>query len=97
MRFSKAEKRILELCWKLGTRSACEILNSLPAEERVAYTTVQTLVYRLEQKGALRKVKKLAMHKCSSQPSTRAIAGAGRFETSWNYSADRRACWCPIF
>jgi predicted transcriptional regulator len=28
-------------------------------EERVAYTTVQTLVYRLEQKGALRKVKKI--------------------------------------
>lgn len=36
-----------------------EILDSLPDEERVAYTTVQTLVYRLEQKGALRKVKKI--------------------------------------
>jgi len=31
----------------------------LPEEERVAYTTVQTLVYRLEQKGAVRKVKKI--------------------------------------
>jgi len=31
----------------------------LPEDERVAYTTVQTLVYRLEQKGALRKVKKI--------------------------------------
>ena len=36
-----------------------EILESLPEDERVAYTTVQTLVYRLEQKGALRKVKKI--------------------------------------
>jgi BlaI family transcriptional regulator, penicillinase repressor len=36
-----------------------EILDSLPDDERVAYTTVQTLVYRLEQKGALRKVKKI--------------------------------------
>jgi BlaI family transcriptional regulator, penicillinase repressor len=36
-----------------------EILDSLPEDERVAYTTVQTLVYRLEQKGALRKVKKV--------------------------------------
>jgi predicted transcriptional regulator len=35
-----------------------EILDSLPEEERVAYTTVQTLVYRLGQKGAVRKVKK---------------------------------------
>ena len=58
-RFSKAEARILEQYWKLGTRSVREILDSLPEEERVAYTTVQTLVYRLEQKGALRKVKKI--------------------------------------
>jgi BlaI family transcriptional regulator, penicillinase repressor len=58
-RLSKAEARILEQCWKLGTCSVREILDSLPEEERVAYTTVQTLVYRLEQKGALRKVKKI--------------------------------------
>ena len=58
-RLSKAETRILEQYWKLGTCSVREILDSLPEEERVAYTTVQTLVYRLEQKGALRKVKKI--------------------------------------
>jgi BlaI family transcriptional regulator, penicillinase repressor len=58
-RFSKAETRILEQYWKLGTCSVREILDSLPEDERVAYTTVQTLVYRLEQKGALRKVKKI--------------------------------------
>jgi BlaI family penicillinase repressor len=58
-RFSKAETRILEQYWKLGACAVREILDSLPAEERVAYTTVQTLVYRLEQKGALRKVKKI--------------------------------------
>ena len=56
---SKAEARILEQFWKLGTCSVREILDSLPEDERVAYTTVQTLVYRLEQKGALRKVKKI--------------------------------------
>lgn len=58
-RLSKAETRILEQYWKLGTSSVREILDSLPEDERVAYTTVQTLVYRLEQKGALRKVKKI--------------------------------------
>src|SRR6202050_3045424 len=58
-RFSRAEIRILEQYWKLGTSAVREILDSLPEEERVAYTTVQTLVYRLEQKGALRKVKKI--------------------------------------
>jgi BlaI family penicillinase repressor len=59
VRLSKAEARILEQFWKLGICSVREILDSLPDDERVAYTTVQTLVYRLEQKGALRKVKKI--------------------------------------
>lgn len=58
-RLSKAETRILEQYWKLGIASVREVLESLPEEERVAYTTVQTLVYRLEEKGALRKVKKI--------------------------------------
>ena len=58
-RLSKAETRILEQYWKLGTASVREVLESLPEDERVAYTTVQTLVYRLEEKCALRKVKKI--------------------------------------
>ena len=58
-RLSKAEARVLEQYWKLGTASVREILESLAEDERVAYTTVQTLVYRLEEKGALRKVKKI--------------------------------------
>ena len=58
-RLSKAETRILEQVWKLGTCSVREVLESLPAAERVAYTTVQTLVSRLEEKGALRKIKKI--------------------------------------
>src|SRR5499425_3863469 len=58
-RLSKAETSVLEQFWKLGICSVREILDSLPEEERVAYTTVQTLVYRLEQKGALRRVKKI--------------------------------------
>ena len=58
-RLSRAEARILEQYWRLGTCSVREILESLPEDEQVAYTTIQTLVYRLEQKGALRKVKKI--------------------------------------
>jgi BlaI family transcriptional regulator, penicillinase repressor len=58
-RLSKAETRILGQFWKLGTSSVREILESLPEEERVAYTTLQTLVYRLEQKDAVRRVKRI--------------------------------------
>ena len=59
MRLSKAEMRVLEQFWKLGTASVREVLESLPEDERVAYTTVQTLVHRLEQKGAVRREKKV--------------------------------------
>lgn len=59
VRLSKAETRVLEQIWKLGKCSVREILDSLPEEERVAYTTIQTLVYRLEEKSAVRKVKKI--------------------------------------
>ena len=58
-RLSKAEARILEQFWRMGTCSVREILDSLPEDEQVAYTTIQTLVYRLEQKGAVRRVKKI--------------------------------------
>ena len=50
-RLSKAETCILQQYWKLGTASVREVLESLPEDERVAYTTVQTLVYRFEEKG----------------------------------------------
>lgn len=59
LRLSKAETRVLEEFWKIGIASVREILQSLPENEKVAYTTVQTLVYRLEEKGALKKVKKI--------------------------------------
>jgi BlaI family transcriptional regulator, penicillinase repressor len=59
MRLTQAESRILEQCWKLGACSVREILESLPEDEQVAYTTVQTLMARLEEKGALRRVKKI--------------------------------------
>jgi BlaI family transcriptional regulator, penicillinase repressor len=76
MRLSKAERRVLEQFWKLGTASVREVLESLPEDERVAYTTVQTLVHRLEQKGAVRRVKK--------------IGNAQLFESQLDRSALRR-------
>jgi predicted transcriptional regulator len=55
---SKTELRVLEILWKKGTSSIREIQESFPEKNRPAYTTVQTLVYRLEAKKALKRVKK---------------------------------------
>src|SRR5882757_5015176 len=59
-KLSKLELRIMEALWKLGPCSIREIQESFPAKKRPAYTTVQTMVYRLEVKKALRRVKKIA-------------------------------------
>jgi predicted transcriptional regulator len=50
----------MEALWSRGPCSIREIHESLPARKRLAYTTVQTMVYRLEVKKALRRVKKIA-------------------------------------
>jgi predicted transcriptional regulator len=45
--------------WAVGSGSVREIQEQLPERKRPAYTTVQTIIYRLEEKGAVRRVKKV--------------------------------------
>ena len=59
VRLTKAELEIMNAFWELGAASVREVQENLPAGKRPAYTTVQTVVYRLEEKGALRKVKRV--------------------------------------
>lgn len=58
-RIPKSEFQILQQFWEIGPASVREIHESLPEQKRPAYTTVQTLVARLEQKGAVTRVKKI--------------------------------------
>lgn len=54
------ELKIMEALWSRGACSIREIHEAFPREGRPAYTTVQTTVYRLEGKKALRCVKRIA-------------------------------------
>ncbi|ADW70369.1 BlaI/MecI/CopY family transcriptional regulator [Granulicella tundricola] len=58
-RIAKSELQLLEQMWKLGPSSVREIHESLSEENRLAYTTVQTMLVRLEEKNAVRRVKKI--------------------------------------
>jgi BlaI family transcriptional regulator, penicillinase repressor len=63
MRFPKLtalELQIMDAVWNNGPSSVREIQEAFPAKSRPAYTTVQTTVYRLERKGALRCVKRIS-------------------------------------
>lgn len=59
VRLTKFELEVMGALWALGSASVREIQERLPAGKAPAYTTVQTIVYRLEEKGAVRRVKKV--------------------------------------
>ncbi len=58
-KLTKLELKIMETLWTRGHASIREIQEEFPEKNRPAYTTVQTTVYRLEGKKALRRVKKV--------------------------------------
>jgi BlaI family penicillinase repressor len=59
-RLTKLELQIMEALWTRGACSVREIQETFPEPGRPAYTTVQTTVYRLERKKAVRISKKIS-------------------------------------
>jgi BlaI family penicillinase repressor len=59
IRLTPFELEIMNALWELGRASVREIQELLPETRQPAYTTVQTIVYRLEEKGALQRVRKI--------------------------------------
>ena len=59
VKLTRFELEVMGVLWELGSASVRELQERLPEGKRPAYTTVQTIVYRLEEKGAVRRVKKV--------------------------------------
>jgi len=59
-KLTKLELQVMEALWQKGACSVREIQETFPEPGRPAYTTVQTTVYRLERKKALRCVKRIS-------------------------------------
>ncbi len=58
-KLSRLELQIMDVLWCRENASIREIQESFPEKHRPAYTTIQTMVYRLETKKAVRRVKKV--------------------------------------
>jgi BlaI family penicillinase repressor len=58
-KLSKLELTVMQALWARGASSVREIQDAFPAKRRPAYTTVQTVLYRLEAKRAVRRTKKI--------------------------------------
>jgi predicted transcriptional regulator len=59
-KFTPLELQIMQALWDRGAISIREIQEAFPERDRPAYTTVQTTVYRLESKKAVRRVRKIS-------------------------------------
>lgn len=59
-KLTRLEFQIMEALWTGGALSIREIQEKFPEKTRPAYTTIQTTVYRMEAKGAVRRVKKIS-------------------------------------
>ena len=57
-KLTKPELQILEVLWKQGKASVREVQEAFP-EPRPAYTTIQTTIYRMEGKKAVRRIRKI--------------------------------------
>lgn len=58
-RLTKFELEIMDVIWQRGEIAIREILDALPERRRPAYTTVQTIVGRLEEKAAVERTRKI--------------------------------------
>lgn len=56
---TKFELEIMEILWNLGEASVREVQEKIVERKRPAYTTVQTIFARLEEKGAVRRTRKI--------------------------------------
>ena len=59
IKLTRFELEVMDALWHLGSASVREVQEQLPARKRPAYATVQTIVYRLEEKGAVHRTKKI--------------------------------------
>ena len=59
-KLTKLELQIMEALWTIGPCCIRDVQQFFPAEGRPAYTTVQTTIYRMEGKQAVRRVRKIS-------------------------------------
>lgn len=59
VKLTRLELEIMQYVWDLGEAAVSEILEAIPSAKRPAHTTVQTILTRLEEKGAVRRTRKI--------------------------------------
>jgi BlaI family penicillinase repressor len=88
-KLTKLEMQIMEALWTHGPLPIREIQEAFPKKDRPAYTTIQTTVYRLEEKKALRRVKKISNAHIFEATVTRQAAQSRLIDDLLNFFGGR--------
>ena len=80
VRLTRLELEIMRYVWDLGEAAVREIHETIPSSKRPAYTTVQTILTRLEEKGAVRRTRKIGNAHLYEAVLTRQNTGARLIE-----------------
>ena len=83
--FTPLELQVMEALWANGPSSVREIHEAFPKRDRPAFTTVQTIVYRLEAKDALRCVKRIGKANIFDAVVSRAAAERRLMDGVWAF------------
>lgn len=59
VKLTRLELQLMDILWDLGEAAVREVQEAIPSKSRPAYTTVQTILNRLEEKGAVKKLRKI--------------------------------------
>jgi BlaI family penicillinase repressor len=79
-KFTVPELQVMDEFWKHGRLSIREIQESFPETDRPPYTSIQSIVYRLEEQGAVRRVRKIGNAHIFEAVTSRQQAGGRAIE-----------------
>jgi predicted transcriptional regulator len=88
-RFTRLEQQVMEALWTNGPSSVREIHDAFPKRDRPAFTTVQTTIYRLEAKNALRCVKRVGKANIFEAVVSRVAAERRLMDDVWAFFGGR--------
>ena len=94
-KLSKLEMQIMETLWTRGEASIREMQDAFPAKKRPGYTTIQTMVYRLEAKKVLRRTRKVGNFHMFAATVSRDAAQRRLVDDLLAMFGDSRDRWLP--
>ncbi len=88
---SRGEMEVARIVWELRHATVRQVLDALPADREIDFTTVQTYLRRLEEKGYLN-VRLEGRTRIYSPKFAHRLSSARRLTTLWTFCSPAMPC-----